>query len=475
MVFKIYIKKNNNLCTKFKKKYYQKIMNIQGFLSICFISALSSCIYGQNDEGIIQETTTKVTRLEVSKDKSFYYLIGGQKILEKNLKDIKEENNKHQQITICCSDGVLCCSDGKMFELDNNGINNIDNLNQHGPVFTYINTNNHDSIKQIKYMGEIGNDNENENAKLLNTLKDRLDSKKIDFEKKLLDKIISILENVFNGIDDRKGINISQYLKKKNDLGNLVLANINNQNGQNQIVLNLKNIYSFISELDKMFTSNNVFTGEVSELKYSNPTIITCNQANNEEYIGKVNNIDTLKKKILKKMDFCVADSIFEKINKEDFFKIFDLKKIKNSLNVLKGNYKDLFHFEQPNVLPQGNIINTNVNNILNNNDDIFFENLENFFGTICNEKQYKDIFEDTDHYDDINDILVNIKYKEDEQIGYSTFIKKIQKNLVGIYKKLLLIYFEKYLEDQKNKLLTAFSQEAIRHGDVEVIEQDMA
>ena len=46
-------------------------MNIQGFLSICFISALSSCIYGQNDEGIIQETTTKVTRLEVSKDKSF--------------------------------------------------------------------------------------------------------------------------------------------------------------------------------------------------------------------------------------------------------------------------------------------------------------------------------------------------------------------------------------------------------------------
>ena len=429
-------------------------MNIRGFFSICFISALSSCLYGQNDEGIIQEITDKVTNLHVSKDLSFDYLIGGQKILEKNLNDIKDDG-KHQQITICCSNGVLCCGDGKMFELDNNGINNIDNFNQHGPVFTYINTNNHDSIKQIKYTGEIGNDNGNENAKLLNTLKDRLDSKKIDFEKKLLDKIISILENIFNGIDDRKGINISQYLKKKNDLRNLVLANINNQNEQNQIVLNLKNIYSFISELDKMFTSNNVFTGEVSELKYSNSTIITCNQANNEEYIGKVNNIDTLKEKILKKMDFCVADSIFEKINKENFFKIFDLKKIKNSLNVLKGNYKDLFHFEQPNVLPQDNIniINTNVNNILNNNEDLFFVNLKKFFGTICNEKQYKDIFEDTDHYDDINDILVNIKYKEDEQIGYSTFIKKIQKNLVGIYKKLLLIYFEKYLESQKNKI----------------------
>ena len=104
---------------KFPKKHYQKIMNIRGFLSICFISALSSCIYGQNDEEIIREITTKVTHLEVSKDKSFYYLIGGQKILEKNLNVIKEVN-KHQQITICCSDGVLCCDDGKMFELDNN-------------------------------------------------------------------------------------------------------------------------------------------------------------------------------------------------------------------------------------------------------------------------------------------------------------------------------------------------------------------
>ena len=140
-------------------------MNVRGFLSICFISALSSCIYGQNDVEIIQKTTTKVTRLEVSKDKSFYYLIGGQKILEKNLKDIKDDGN-HQRIPICCSDGVLCCGDGKMFELDNNGINNIDNLNQHGPVFTYINTNNRDSIKQIKYTGEIGKDNnQNENIR----------------------------------------------------------------------------------------------------------------------------------------------------------------------------------------------------------------------------------------------------------------------------------------------------------------------
>ena len=155
-------------------------MNIRVFFSICFISALSSCLYGQNDEGIIQEITNKVTNLNVSKDLSFDYLIGGQKILEKNLNDIKDDG-KHQQITICCSNGVLCCGDGKIFELDNNGINNIDNFNQHGPVFTYINTNNRDSIKQIKYTGEIGKDNnQNENAKLLNTLKTELDNKKID-------------------------------------------------------------------------------------------------------------------------------------------------------------------------------------------------------------------------------------------------------------------------------------------------------
>ena len=115
-------------------------MNIRGFFAIYFISALISCIYGQNNKKIIEEITTKVRNLEVSKDKSFDYLIGGKEILSKNLKDIEEEK-KHQQITICCSNGVLCCGDGKMFELDNNGINNIDNFNQHGPVFTYINTN----------------------------------------------------------------------------------------------------------------------------------------------------------------------------------------------------------------------------------------------------------------------------------------------------------------------------------------------
>ena len=264
------------------KKYYQKIMNIRVFFSIYFISALSSCIYGQNDREIIAEITNKVRDLDVREDKSFDYLIVGQKILEKNLNDIRDD--EHQKITICCSNGVLCCNEGKIFELDNNGINNIYNLDQHGPVFTYVNTNNHDSTKQIKYIGEIGNDNENENANLLNDLKTELDTKKINFEKSLLDKIVSILENVFNGIDDRKDINISQYLKKKNDLRDLVLANINNQNGQNQIVLKLKNIYSFISKLDKMFDSNRVFTEDVSELKHSNTTIITYNQENNEEY-----------------------------------------------------------------------------------------------------------------------------------------------------------------------------------------------
>ena len=237
---------------EFQKKYYQKTMNICVFFSIYFISALSSCIYCQNDEEIIQEITNKVTHLEVSEDKSFDYLIGGKEVLEKNLKDI-EEDNKHQQITICCSNGVLCCGDGKMFELDNNGINYIDNLDQHGPAFTYINTNNPDSKKQIKYTGEINKNNQNENAKSLNNLKTKLDTKKIAFEKTLLDKINSILKNVFNGIDDRKDINISKYLKKKNDLENLEFAEINNQDGQIQIVLKLKNIYSFISELDKMF------------------------------------------------------------------------------------------------------------------------------------------------------------------------------------------------------------------------------
>ena len=74
-------------------------MNIRGFFSIYFISALSSYIYCQNDEEIIQEITDKVTNLHVSKDLSFDYLIGGQKILEKKLKDIKEDN-KHQQITM---------------------------------------------------------------------------------------------------------------------------------------------------------------------------------------------------------------------------------------------------------------------------------------------------------------------------------------------------------------------------------------
>ena len=342
-------------------------MNIRVFFPIYFISALSACIYGQNDREIIQEITSKVTHLNVSKDKSFDYLIGGQKILEKNLNDIRVDN--HQPITICCSNGVLCCEEGKIFELDNNGINYIDNLDQHGPVFTYVNTNNHDSIKQIKYVGEIRNDNENGNAKLLNNLKDRLDEQKIEFEKKLLDKIISILKKVFDSIDDRKGINIPQYLKKKVELRNLSFADENNQNGQNQIVVHLDKIYSFISKLDKMFDSNSVFTEDVSELKHSNTTIITYNQENNEEYREKANNIKDLKAKILKKMNFCVADSIFEKINKEDFFKIIDLGKIENSLNVLIENYDDLFHFVQPNELQENNIIN---------NEESFFVNLKN-------------------------------------------------------------------------------------------------
>ena len=118
-------------------------MNIRVFFSIYFISALSSCIYGQNDREIIRGITNKVTHLEISKDKSFNYLIGGKEVLSKNLKDIKDRN-KHQQITICCSNGVLCCDDGKMFELDNNGINYIDNLDKNGFAFAYINTNNRD-------------------------------------------------------------------------------------------------------------------------------------------------------------------------------------------------------------------------------------------------------------------------------------------------------------------------------------------
>ena len=210
-------------------------------------------------------------------------------------------------------------------------------------------------------------------------------------------------------------------------------------------------IYSFISELDKMFTSNSVFTEDVSELKlYNRPINIYINndQANVEAYMEKVNEINELKTKILKKMKFCVADSIFEKINKEEFFKIIDLGKIENSLNVLIENYDDLFHFVQPDEI----IINDNHDIILINNEKSFFENLKDFFDIIGDEKQYKDIF-NTDHYNDIKGILGEIKYKEDEQIDYSTFINKIQKNLVGIYKKLLLIYFEKYLEGQKNKI----------------------
>ena len=128
---------------KFQKKILPKIMNIRGFFSIYFISALSACIYGQNDRDIIEEITNKVRNLNVSEDKSFDYLIVGQKILKENLNEIKE-NNKHQQITICCSNGVLCCGDGKMFKLDNNDINYIDNLDKNGPVFTYVNTNNRD-------------------------------------------------------------------------------------------------------------------------------------------------------------------------------------------------------------------------------------------------------------------------------------------------------------------------------------------
>lgn len=58
-------------------------MNIRGFFSIYFISALSSCIYGQKDKEIIQEITNKVRVLDVCENKSFDCLICGQKILEK--------------------------------------------------------------------------------------------------------------------------------------------------------------------------------------------------------------------------------------------------------------------------------------------------------------------------------------------------------------------------------------------------------
>lgn len=57
-----------------------------------------------------------------------------------------------------------------------------------------------------------------------------------------------------------------------------MFANINNENDdmdveQNKINLNLKNIYSFLSELDKMFTPNSVFTEDVPELKLYNKAI----------------------------------------------------------------------------------------------------------------------------------------------------------------------------------------------------------
>lgn len=57
-----------------------------------------------------------------------------------------------------------------------------------------------------------------------------------------------------------------------------MFANINNENDdmdveQNKINLNLKNIYSFLSEFDKMFTSNSVFTEDVPELKLYNKAI----------------------------------------------------------------------------------------------------------------------------------------------------------------------------------------------------------
>ena len=129
------------------------------------------------------------------------------------------------------------------------------------------------------------------------------------------------MKKVFDSIDDRKGINIPQYLKKRNNWEIFYndVASIANQNEQPLVILKLNNIYSFISELDKMFTSNSVFTEEVSELKlYNRPISIYINndQANVEAYMEKVNEINELKTKILKKMKFCVADSIFEKINK---------------------------------------------------------------------------------------------------------------------------------------------------------------
>lgn len=80
-------------------------------------------------------------------------------------------------------------------------------------------------------------------------------------------------------------------------------------------------------------------------------------------------------------MDFYVADSIFEKINKKGFFKIIDLGKSENFLNVLFENYGDLFNFGQQNVLSQHDII-------IDKNEDSFFVTLRNFFDIICKEEE---------------------------------------------------------------------------------------
>ena len=44
---------------------------------ICFIAALTSCIYGQSGKEIIDLIINKVTNINVTQDKSFDYLIGG--------------------------------------------------------------------------------------------------------------------------------------------------------------------------------------------------------------------------------------------------------------------------------------------------------------------------------------------------------------------------------------------------------------
>ena len=162
---------------------------------ICFIAALTSCIYGQNNQEIIISIIDKVRNINVNKDNSFDYLVGGREIFGERIKEIEKEK-EHQQITICCSNGVLCCGKGKIFELDSDKINKICNLEEQGSESRVENIDNSRSIKII-YTGKITDiNNKNENVKLLNDLKKSLNEKKCAFELALLDKINSIFKKI---------------------------------------------------------------------------------------------------------------------------------------------------------------------------------------------------------------------------------------------------------------------------------------